>query len=142
MIRLEANRAEVAFALSVAWVPVALTGLRVRWVVVTAALIEPFVALCWSVYIWFAATPCVRSGRGPLLPTTQCPVQATHVVSAVLGGVGCLMLWGATFAGFRYVDDREARSAKVFCAVVLVGSLLVLAWLVADAPLPRNHPSD
>jgi hypothetical protein len=141
-IRLEADRAAVAFALAVAWVPVVLNGLRAHWVVVIAAIVEVFVALSWSVYMWLAATPCAQSGRGPLLPTPQCPVQATHFVSAVLGGIGCLVLWSATFLGLRHLDDHDPRTARLLRIAVLAGSLLILAWLVADTPLPRNHPSD
>ena len=142
LVRYESDRAFIAFVLAVAWIGLLLSRSQARWQVTLAVVIEAVLTVAWTATVWIAATPCALSGKGILTPTVQCPLQATHVVSAVLGGAGCLTLVVTIGAGIQYVRAGDERAHRRFKVGLGLAAVLVLLWLGFDVLLPRTAPSD
>jgi hypothetical protein len=115
---------------------------RARWTVAAGSTLTAVLTLAWGAFAWIAATPCALSGRGLLTATPQCPVQATHIVSAIIGLTGFAALLVGSIAGITYATDRGERSQRVFQVALLLGAALIVLWLASDLILPRAHPSD
>jgi hypothetical protein len=119
-----------------------ITRLRARWLVALGSLFTALASVAWAILTWIAATPCALSGSGFLTPTSDCPVQATHVVSAAIFCLSIPALLVGSGAGLVYAADRNASAGRIFRIALLIAAALMLIWLVADIALPRVAPSD
>lgn len=115
---------------------------RTRSLVAAASGCEAIVTCGWALIMGVAATPCALSGSGILEATPQCSVQATHIVSAILGGTSSLALLIGSVAGFLYAAGGQDRHRRGFRIALVAAALLILVWLVSDLVLPRHHPMD
>jgi hypothetical protein len=141
-VHAEGARAFIAGMLGVAWLAVAASALRGRWSVAIASCGGAIVTVGWTALVVLGATPCALSGRGILKATPECPVQATHVVGAIVGAASCITLAAGVVSGLLYARRGDARWQGLFRGALLLGAGLVIAWLAADLLLPRNAPSD
>lgn len=107
-----------------------------------AAIAWLFLGIVWGLIVTVSATPCGFSGDGPLSATPECPVQAIHVVSALVGGGSVVALVTASFGGFGYAMTGAIGSRALFRMALVVALILAFALVVANANLPRIHPSD
>jgi hypothetical protein len=119
-----------------------ITRLRDRWLVALGSLFTGVASIAWAILMWISATPCALSGTGLLTATTECPVQATHVVGAAILFISVPALLVGSGAGLVYAIDRSASAGRVFRIALLIAAALMLIWLLADIALPRVAPSD
>jgi hypothetical protein len=138
----EADRARVVAFLTAAWLTAVVSSLRTRRAVGFATLITGCASLVWGGFAALAAEPCGLHGPGILTSRPGCPVQATHVMSAVVGGAALLAFGAATIGGFLYVARGDDRGQRVFRTALVVASLLVIVWLLADLTLPPRVPGE
>lgn len=137
----------VLIALAIVFALIACVAFSVRAQTQTGVLIGAILWLLFDVVLGLAAvlaaTPCgLISGRGLLTPTGSCPVQATHIVSAILGGGAFLAVLVASGGGFAYVQTGRLTARQVFRFALLLALALILLWVLADGMLPRKAPSD
>ena len=131
----------IALVVIAALATASITRLRAGWPLVLGSLFTGVVSIPWAILIWVSATPCALSGDGFLTATGDCPVQTTHVVSAVVFFSVPALLVGSG-AGLAYAAGRSASAHRIFRSALLFAAALMLIWLVADIALPRVVPSD
>jgi hypothetical protein len=134
----------LAIGLAVAVGVAAAVLAEARTAVLVAALGWLFLDLPYAFLVLLSATPCAFSGSGVLTPTTECPVQAIHVLSVVLGGCSVASVFVGCVGGFVYAQTGPAGGRRVFRIGLFTASGLFVALLaaVADLILPRQAPSD
>jgi hypothetical protein len=114
---------------------------RSRRVLIGSVLALVFDVL-WTIIVALFATPCAGwSSIGILEPTPECPVQATHIVSAVIGGTSCIAIYVAVAAGISCYLSGGTLMRRVFRGGLLVAAALIVVWLVLTIVLPRKAGS-
>lgn len=136
-VRYGGERAYLTTLLAGAWAPAVAGVLRDRSAVVAVSCVEAVLALIWTGFVLLAAEPCTPAGAGILTPSPGCPVQATHVVGAVVGGASSIALGAGILGGFVYASTGDERAHRLFRNCLLVGGILILVWLAGDRVLPR-----
>jgi uncharacterized membrane protein YozB (DUF420 family) len=138
----ETDRARAVAHLTAAWVPALVSGLRTRRAVGFATVVMGFASVIWGAFAAISAQPCGLHGPGILVSRPGCPVQAVHVMSALVGGAAFVAFAIATVGGFLYAMRGDDRGHRVFGTALVLASLLVIAWLLASLALPRRVSGD